>query len=213
MLLSKILRLLKKKEIRTLKTQMTSSNKESSNLYKKVLKKLYILDQIRYIKETKKQKKTNKLGILLKNNDNSQLSKTIFNFLYSKRNLKKDNLVSYVVNIRLSPTNTLVTVTDIKGNVKLSYSAGSVNIKGKQKVRYPTTLISILKVLVTKSGFLKNKPIAIHFRNLPTNYELFITNMLKSRFFIKVIRSYNLRPHNGCRPKKIRRIKRRTSKF
>ena len=30
---------------------------------------------------------------------------------------------------------------------------------------------------------------------------------LKKKFFIKVVRSFNLYPHNGCRKKKVRRKK------
>ena len=29
--------------------------------------------------------------------------------------------------------------------------------------------------------------------------------MVKKKFFIKLIKDYNLQPHNGCRPKKIKR--------
>ena len=62
--------------------------------------------------------------------------------------LSKQNIIVYVININLTRTNTLITITDIKGNVKLFYSAGQVNLKGKQKTKQPTALINILKDLV-----------------------------------------------------------------
>jgi len=120
--------------------------------------------------------------------------------------LSKQNIIVYVININLTRTNTLITITDIKGNVKLFYSAGQVNLKGKQKTKQPTALINILKSLTVKAKFLRKNPVALHFKNTMPHYESFIIKMLKSRFFIKTIRNYNLQPHNGCRPKKLKRF-------
>nr|YP_010242145.1 ribosomal protein S11 [Minutocellus polymorphus]QTI83146.1 ribosomal protein S11 [Minutocellus polymorphus] len=128
---------------------------------------------------------------------------------YDKKSLTtlyKQNLVSYIVHINLTSTNTLVSVTDIKGNVKLFYSSGQVNLKGKQKTKQPAALINILKRLFLKAKFMQNEPLAIHFKNTRSHYEAFIVKMLKTKFFIKTIRSYNMQPHNGCRPKKIKRF-------
>ena len=125
----------------------------------------------------------------------------------------EQDLIKYIITIHVSKTNTLINITDIKGNLKLFISAGSVKLNGKQKVKQPTAFINILKILITKAKFLKNKPVAVHFKNINTYYELFLINMLKSKFFIKIIRSYNLQPHNGCRPKKIKRKKRRLKIF
>ena len=124
----------------------------------------------------------------------------------------KQNLISFIINIRFSGTNTLINVTDIKGNTKVSFSSGIIGLKGKQKRFQPTAIINILKILFIKAKFLNDKPVAIHFRNVQLYYESLIINMLKNKVFIRSIRSYNLYPHNGCRPKKLKRFKSRTKK-
>jgi ribosomal protein S11 len=122
----------------------------------------------------------------------------------------KQKLISYVININLSPTNTLINMNTIKGNPKLFYSAGMFNLQKKQKIKQPKAVITILRTLLLKSKFFKTKPVALHFNNLFPNHQSYIFKRLKHKIFIKLIMSYNYQPHNGCRSKKKKRIKLRT---
>jgi len=122
------------------------------------------------------------------------------------------NLVNYVMNIQMSATNTLISLTDSKGNPVVSLSGGSINLKKRQKRLQPLALVNILKFLLLKARFLHNKTIAVHFKNVKTYYESMVIKMLKRVLFIKSIKSYNLQPHNGCRPKKMKRFKQRTKR-
>lgn len=136
------------------------------------------------------------------------------NTILKPSNIKaKENLISYIININLSPTNTIISVTDIKGSPKISLSAGLINLTKRQKKIQPMALINIFKVLLLKARFLRYNPIALHFKNTKSYYESLIIKGLKDKLFIKSIQSYNLSPHNGCRPKKIKRIKRRTKRM
>ena len=176
-----------------------------------LFKKLQILRKIKHKKAVKRLKEVFAAAQLLQSLKVSQMheSKMSLSCNYDKKSLitpYKQNLVSYIVHINLTSTNTLVSVTDIKGNVKLFYSSGQVNLKGKQKTKQPAALINILKRLLLKAKFMQNEPLAIHFKNTRSHYEAFIVRMLKTKFFIKTIRSYNMQPHNGCRPKKIKRF-------
>lgn len=119
-------------------------------------------------------------------------------------------LVSYIININLSSTNSIVNINNIKGNPKFFYSAGMFGLQKKQKVRQPKAIILILRSLLLKSKILKIKPAAIHFNNLFFNYQSFIFKKLKQKVFIKLVTSYTYQPHNGCRLKKKKRIKIRT---
>lgn len=132
-------------------------------------------------------------------------------FICSK--LEKRSFVEYVVDINLSPTNTLINITDAGGNPKRVFSAGSVGLTKQQKKQQPNAIIRIFKMLLLKSTFLKDKPVAIHLRNVKTFHKTLILKILKSRLFIKSVQTFNLLPHNGCRPKKIRRVKRRTRRI
>ena len=119
-------------------------------------------------------------------------------------------LVSYIININLSTTNTLINVNNIKGIPKYFYSAGMFDLQKKQKIRQPKAIIIILRALLLKSKIFKTKPVAVHFKNLFFNYQLYIFKKLKRKIFTKVVLSYTFSSHNGCRLMKKKRIKMRT---
>jgi ribosomal protein S11 len=119
-------------------------------------------------------------------------------------------LLSYVININLSLTNTFINVNNVNGNPKLFYSAGMFNLQKKQKTRQPKAIITILRALLLKSKLFKTKPVAIHFNNLFFNHQSYIFKKLKQKIFAKLVTSYLYKAHNGCRLKKKKRIKIRT---
>ena len=111
-------------------------------------------------------------------------------------------LISYVININLSSTNTLINLNDIKGNPKFFYSAGMFNLQKRQKTRQPKAIITILRALLSKSKIFKTKPVAVHFNNLFFNHQSYIFKKLKQKIFMKLVTSYKYGSHNGCRLKK-----------
>jgi ribosomal protein S11 len=119
---------------------------------------------------------------------------------------KSDYLVMYIIDISFSETNTLLHVTDFAGNLEFFCSAGSLNYKGKQKKLRFFVFRDLFRILVSKLTFLKGKPVALHLKNVGSN-KFWIIKKLKTKFFIKVVRNYNLYPFNGCRKKKMRRKK------
>ena len=116
-------------------------------------------------------------------------------------------LISYIITVTFLKANTNINVSDIKGNVKLSFTSGSVNLIGKQKKNRLKSFSRLVSLLSKKATFLKkNTPVAIHLRNV--NFSKFlILKRLKINFFIRIVKSYNLSPYNGCRKKKVRRKK------
>lgn len=130
-----------------------------------------------------------------------------------KSKLKSQNSVNYVVSVVLSPTNTFVTVNDVRGNVIVSASAGLIKLTKFQKRSQPTAVMNIFKHILAKVTFLQNKTISVHFKNVKRFHESLILTSLKPFFVIKSFQSNNLSPHNGCRPKKLKRIKRRTKRL
>src|SRR6056300_163614 len=132
---------------------------------------------------------------------NQNYFKHLFSFFTHQK------LVSYVININLSLTNTLINVNDIKGNPKFFYSAGMFNLQKTQKVRQPKAIITILKALLVKIKIFRTKPVALHFNNLFFNHQSYVFKKLKKKVFVKLVTSYNYHPHNGCRLKKKKKIK------
>lgn len=133
----------------------------------------------------------------------------ILNPLMFKRSqdlVKEDSLIVYIIDISFSRTNTLLHIMDFSGNLKFFCSAGLFNYKGKGKKARFIVFKEFYRVLVTKIKFLKNKPIALHLKNVGSN-KFRIIKKLKKKFFIRIVRSFDLYPHNGCRRKKVRRKK------
>ena len=123
------------------------------------------------------------------------------------------NLLNYIINVNFSLTNTLINITDPNGNTKKSFSAGYVNLTKAQKKVQPLAIAKILNFLLVKCWFLKHKVVALHFKNVRLYYQTKIIKWLDDKMFIKSIQTFNFLPHNGCRPKKLRRFKRRTKRL
>jgi len=119
-------------------------------------------------------------------------------------------LISYVLNITLSSTNTFVNVNSIKGIPKNFYSAGMFQLQKNQKIRQPKAMLTILRYLLLKLKIIKIKPMALHFNNFFYNQQSYIFKKLKQKIFTRLITNCNFQSHNGCRLRKKKRIKIRT---
>jgi len=125
--------------------------------------------------------------------------------------INQDLVVTYVINISFLKANTTIHVSDIKGNMKLFYSAGSVGLAGKQKRKRRVAVSKLISLLLQKATFLNKKPVALHLNNV-NFYKNLIVGKLKRSLYIRVLKSFNQAPYNGCRKKKLRR-KKYTKKF
>lgn len=165
---------------------------ESKLLLKKLFSKIVFL----------KKKKTNLINLL------EIFQKKSTNVTVEKEYANK--LIDYILTINTSLTNTVVTFSDTKGKLLKAFYSGHIeSLKGKQKTKQPDVLIMLLKMVINNTSHLENKPIAIHFINVKEHNETLVVNMLREKFFIQYIKSYNGSPHNGCRPKKLKRLKRK----
>jgi hypothetical protein len=61
--------------------------------------------------------------------------------------VNNQKLLSYVINISLSLTNTLININNTNSNPKYFYSAGMFNLQKKQKTRQQKAIITILRAL------------------------------------------------------------------
>ena len=147
----------------------------------------------------------------LKEQNYKELSVAEFAKSKQEASIEQDLIVMYIINVSFSKANTTIHVSDIKGNVKLFYSAGSVGLTGKQKRKRRIAIVKLISLVMKKASFLSNKPVAVHLNNV-NFYQNLIINKLKQTFFIKIIKSFNQTPYNGCRKPKMRR-KKYTKKF
>lgn len=120
--------------------------------------------------------------------------------------LNINHLISFIVYIKFSPTNTLLHVTDFDGQSKFFYSAGSINFSGKRKRSRLFVFKKLYRLMVKKLTFLKNQPIALHLNNVGS-LKFWILKRIQKRFFVKAVKNFYFYPYNGCRKQKIRRKK------
>lgn len=184
----------------------------SSTLFNTVANKLrfktFLLNEERFYIENL----LNRIDYLKKLKENNYKALNVTKFSCNKA-IKNDQeiMVMYIIGISFLKANTTIQVSDIKGNVKLFYSAGSVGLAGKQKKKRRVAIAKLIFLLLKKATFLNNKPVALHLKNV-NFYNSLIVNRLKKNIYLRVIKSFNQTPYNGCRKKKLRR-KKYTKKF
>lgn len=157
-----------------------------------------------YIKKLKS--KCDLLNNFKKNYKNLSLS--VFSKSCSKNSVKESFLVTYVIDITFSRTNTLLHLMDFSGNLKFFCSAGLLKYKGKSKKKARYLIFrDMFRILNSKLKFLKSQPLALHLKNVGSAKFWIVKKFLKKKLFVKIVKSYDLYPHNGCRKKKVRRKK------
>jgi len=156
-----------------------------------------------YIKELK-----NKVILInsLKEKNYKKLNSKLFYHGNYKKLYKEDFLVTYIIDITFSKTNTFIHVMDFSGKLKFFSSAGDLQHKGKSKRSRSVVLKDMYKILILKLKFLKEQPVALHLKNVGFA-KFWIIKLFKKKIFIKVVKSFNTYPYNGCRKKKMRRKK------
>ena len=152
-----------------------------------------LLNQALYLKKSKE-------------NHSKNLSIKKLAFPNDKETNLQDFVVAYIISISFLKANTTIHVSDTKGNLKLFYSAGSVELSGKQKRKRRIAVSKLISLVLKKATFLGQKPIALHLNNV-NFYKTLIVRKLKRNLYIKVIKILNQTPYNGCRRKKLRRKK------
>jgi ribosomal protein S11 len=164
------------------------------------LKKVKLKKQ--YVKNLKS--KTLFLNSLLNNNYKTLNSKLFTNKCFVTD--FNDYVVTYIIDLNFSPSNTFLHVMNYSGHLKFFYSSGSFKYFGKNKKSRYVVFRDFYKTLISKLKFLKGNPIALHLKNVGYN-KSWIIKKLKKKFFIKCIRNFSAYPYNGCRKPKIRRKK------
>jgi len=160
--------------------------------------KLYAQNLRIQIDSLKKVKETNSRGISAQKDQ-------------MKLNSSQDLMLMYIISISFLKANTTIHISDAKGNLRLFYSAGSVGLSGKQKRQRRIAVAKLISLLLKKAPFLTNKPVALHLNSV-NSYKNLIVSKLRKSLYIRVMKSFNQAPYNGCRKKKVRR-KKYTKKF
>nr|YP_009340821.1 ribosomal protein S11 [Palmophyllum crassum]BAW34768.1 ribosomal protein S11 [Palmophyllum crassum] len=122
----------------------------------------------------------------------------------SKKKIKK-KLLKVIIHIKASFNNTIITITDLFGNVIGWSSTGICGFKGSRKSTPFAAQMAVENVLQNCSDYgFKQADVIIS--GPGSGREISLRAIQKSNILINVIRDITPIPHNGCRPPKKRRV-------
>jgi len=122
-----------------------------------------------------------------------------------KRKTKLKNVPSGVVYINATFNNTVVTITDPAGNVVSWSSSGCNGFKGSRK---STPFAAQVAASVAAEGAKEvgMRAAAVYLRGPGSGRESALRALQSAGIAVTAIRDITPIPHNGCRPKKRRRV-------
>jgi len=110
-----------------------------------------------------------------------------------------------VAHIRATFNNTVITITDVNGETLCWASAGTIGYKGSRKST-PFAAQRAAESVAEKAKKIGLKEIEIRVKGPGSGRESAITALQAAGLEVKSIEDVTPIPHNGCRPKKRRRI-------
>src|SRR5262245_47626242 len=121
-----------------------------------------------------------------------------------KKKIRK-NVQSGIAHIQSSFNNTIITVTDVSGNVVSWSSAGSRGFKGSRKST-PFAAQLAAEDAAKKAMEHGMRSISVYVNGPGAGREAALRALQAAGFRITLIRDVTPIPHNGCRPPKRRRV-------
>jgi small subunit ribosomal protein S11 len=120
---------------------------------------------------------------------------------------RKDKKTVYEGKVFVQATfnNTIVTVTDLKGNALSWSSAGALGFKGAKKST-PYAAQTTAETAVTKALDMGLKEVHVYVKGPGVGRESAIRSLGTLGLRVKTITDITPIPHNGCRPRKSRRV-------
>lgn len=122
----------------------------------------------------------------------------------TKKKVKK-NIQSGIAHIQSTFNNTIVTITDVSGNVVAWSSAGVRGFKGSRKST-PFAAQLAAEDAAKKAQEHGMRSIAVYVKGPGAGRESALRALQAAGFKISLIRDVTPVPHNGCRPPKRRRV-------
>ena len=110
-----------------------------------------------------------------------------------------------VAHIRATFNNTIVTISDTSGNVISWSSAGAQGFKGSRKSTPFAAQVAAEKA-AQKARDMGMRKLEVHVKGPGSGRESAIRSLQATGMEIIVIRDKTPIPHNGCRPRKRRRV-------
>lgn len=122
-----------------------------------------------------------------------------------KKKSKKRSIPEVNVYIQVSYNNTLVTITEPNGNVVCWASAGSCGFKGTRKATPYAASVAVENAM-NKAKALGVERVHVSLKGIGAGRDQALRAVNASGVDIQSLRDRTAIPHNGCRPRKARRV-------
>ncbi|HET6429298.1 MAG TPA: 30S ribosomal protein S11 [Phycisphaerae bacterium] len=122
----------------------------------------------------------------------------------TKRKVRR-SLAKAIVHVRATFNNTLVTFTDTGGNVIAQASAGTVGFKGSRKST-PFAAQRAAEQAAYKAKRMGVTEVEVRVNGPGSGRESAVTALQGAGMRVSTIEDVTPIPHNGCRPRKKRRV-------
>ena len=122
-----------------------------------------------------------------------------------KKKREKKSVPNGIVHIHSTFNNTIITVTDMNGNVLAWSSAGSQGFKGSRKST-PFAAQQAAEDAIKKVQEFGMKSVEVYVKGPGSGREAALRSLQITGINVNFIRDVTPIPHNGCRPPKRRRV-------
>ena len=122
-----------------------------------------------------------------------------------KQKKVRKNVRRAIAHVKASFNNTMVTFTDVNGETLCWDSDGTVNFKGSRKST-PFAATRAAEEAANKAKKLGVQEIEVHIRGSGSGRESAVNAFQSAGLKITAVEDHTPIPHNGCRPRKKRRV-------
>jgi small subunit ribosomal protein S11 len=122
----------------------------------------------------------------------------------AKKKIRK-GVVKGIAHVTATFNNTIITITDTNGETLAWDSAGTVGFKGARKAT-PFAASRAAERCAAKARRMGMREIEVHVKGPGSGRESAITALEAAGLQIAAVEDHTPIPHNGCRPKKKRRV-------
>ncbi|MBR46940.1 MAG: 30S ribosomal protein S11 [Rhodospirillaceae bacterium] len=123
----------------------------------------------------------------------------------SARRREKKNISSGIAHVNATFNNTMITITDVQGNAISWSSAGGMGFRGSRKST-PYAAQMAAEDAGKKAAEHGVKSLEVEVKGPGSGRESALRALQAAGFVITAIRDVTPIPHNGCRPRKRRRV-------
>ena len=121
-----------------------------------------------------------------------------------KKKIRK-NVLKGIAHITATFNNTMITITDVNGETLAWDSAGTVGFKGARKAT-PFAASRAAEKVAVKVKRMGMRELEVHVKGPGAGRESAITALENNGLRISAVEDHSQIPHNGCRPRKRRRV-------